>query len=112
MNANKTNIININMITNMNIDMNIDLNINTNINRNAKMKKITLNVKMKKAQIVKTLRSGNDDDIVGAVADCKQYADDAVYNSDKGYFSPETTFRVQSTLHWKSHVTTITKLSP
>lgn len=73
--------------------------------------KITLNVKMKEVQRMKTMRSSNDDDIVGAVADCKQYADDAVYNSDKAYFSPETTFRVQSTLHWKSHVTTIIKLS-
>ena len=52
------------MNTNMNIDMNIDLNINTNINRNAKMKKITLNVKMKKAQRMKTMRSGNDDDLL------------------------------------------------
>lgn len=50
MNGIKTNIIDINMNTNMNIGMNIDLNINTNINRNATMKKITLNVKMKKAQ--------------------------------------------------------------
>ena len=64
MNGIKTNIIDINMNTNMNIDINIDLN----INRNAKMKKITLNVKMKKAQRMKTTRSGNDDDIVGAVA--------------------------------------------
>jgi len=48
--------------------MNIDINIDLNINRNAKMKKITLNVKMKKAQRMKTTRSGNDDDIVGAVA--------------------------------------------
>lgn len=68
MNGIKTNIIDINMDTNMNIGMNIDLNINTNINRNAKMKKITLNVKIQKAQRMKTMRSGNDDDIVGAVA--------------------------------------------
>ena len=58
-------------------------------------------VKMKKAQRMKTMRSGNDDDIVDAVADCKHYADDAVYNSDNGYLSTEYNFSCPIHAAWE-----------